>query len=110
MEEIGQAIMSCDVFVFMATKNSYSSTEARRQLAIADERDKRIVHYRMDNANHLDHQEFAIRLIGRQFVQTSAEGLELKSLARTIISAWASNGKEERLTEMLSRTDSLSGV
>ena len=92
--EIDTALLECDVFLLIATKNSFESIEVRREINTAGSENKKISYYKLDESSHKLPGFFTL-LSEKQYVQASKDNLELGKLALNIYETWDGNRDEQ---------------
>jgi len=92
--EIDKALLECDVFLLIASKNSFSSVEVRREITTAGSLNKPISYYKLDEASH-NREGFLTLLSEKQYVQASRDNLELDKLAINAYEAFDGNINED---------------
>ena len=91
--EIDTALLECDVFLLIASKDSFESIEVRRKITTAGSENKKISYYKLDESSHKRPGFFTL-LSEKQYVQASKDNLELDKLALNIYETWDGNGDE----------------
>jgi hypothetical protein len=92
--EIDTALLECDVFLLIASKNSFESIEVRREINTAGSENKKITYYKLDESSHKLPGFFTL-LSEKQYVQASKDNLELGKLALNIYETWDGNRDEQ---------------
>lgn len=92
--EIDTALLECDVFLLIASKNSFESIEVRREINTAGSENKKISYYKLDESSHKLPGFFTL-LSEKQYVQASKDNLELGKLALNIYETWDGNRDEQ---------------
>jgi hypothetical protein len=93
--EIDNALLKCDVFLLIASKNSFASVEVRRELTTAGSLSKPISYYKLDESSH-NREGFLTLLSEKQYVQASRHNLELDKLAVNVYEAFDGNKDADR--------------
>ena len=92
--EIDNALLECDIFLLIASQNSFDSVEVRREITTAGSQNKKIAYYKLDEASH-DRPGFLTLLSEKQYVQASRNNLELDKLALNIYESFDGNKDEQ---------------
>lgn len=92
--EIDNALLECDVFLLIASKDALASVEVRREITTAGSQNKKIAYYKLDESSH-NRPGFLTLLSEKQYVQASRSNLELDKLAFNIYESLDGNKDEE---------------
>jgi len=94
--EIDSALLSCNIFLLIASKDAFSSVEVRREINVAGSAslEKPIAYYRLDGAGH-NREGFLTLLSEKQYIQASRLNLELARLAEYLFEIWDGNTNED---------------
>mgnify|MGYP006273228189 CR=1 FL=1 len=94
--EIDSALLACDIFLLVASKDSFASVEVRREINVAGSSpiEKPIAYYKLDSSSHL-REGFLTLLSEKQYIQASRSNLELGRLAEYLFEIWDGNADEE---------------
>lgn len=95
--EIDNALLECDIFLLVASKDAFESVEVRREITSAGSQNKKISYYKLDEASH-NLAGFLTLLSEKQYVQASRNNLELEKLALNIYESFDGN-KDERIRQ-----------
>ena len=88
--EIDNALLECDIFLLIASKDSLASVEVRREITTAGSQNKKIAYYKLDESSH-SRAGFLTLLSEKQYVQASRNNLELDKLALILYETWDGN-------------------
>lgn len=94
--EIDSALLACNIFLLVASKDSFSSVEVRREINVAGSSpmEKPIAYYKLDGSSHL-REGFLTLLSEKQYIQASRSNLELGRLAEYLFEIWDGNANEQ---------------